>query len=73
MGTGLRGCQEIDDLPGSAPSVLRDGRSAASSGWGILKMPSKDHLMLRSARKARLEARTISLLRFLSPDWTISW
>jgi hypothetical protein len=35
-------------------------------------MPSKDHLMLRSAREARLEARTTSLLCFLSPDWTIS-
>jgi hypothetical protein len=35
-------------------------------------MPSKDHLMLRSARKARLEARTTSLLRFHSRGWTIS-
>ena len=29
-------------------------------------------MLLRNAGKARLEARTTSLLRFLSPDWTIS-
>ena len=28
--------------------------------------------MLRSAHKTRLEARTTSLLRFLSADWRIS-
>src|SRR5215469_17958660 len=64
---GLRGCQEIDDYFDRRCESFETAASRPPQDEDSSLMPSITYLMLRSARGARLEARTTLLqLFFLS-------
>jgi hypothetical protein len=58
------GCQEIGDRLDKRGASVETAAAQLPQDEEIFSMPSKDYLMLRSARRARLEARTAILQLF---------
>src|SRR5262249_52913757 len=65
--TRERGCLEINDWLDQPRASFETAASQLPQDEGIFLMPSKAFLMLRSAQKARLEARALPDAGFSCP------